>query len=86
MTLDLLSLLLARVYPPGGARRPWKDQLADWLLDRSAQQGSLDARDLLEGLRLVRPAFLEALRHQPDLREDLAAALTPETTATTGHA
>ncbi len=75
--MDLMQLLLARIYSPGGARRPWKDQLSDWLLDRHARQGSLTPRDLLDGLFLFRPALLEALLKQSDLQADLAAMLAP---------
>lgn len=75
--MDLLSLLLARIYSTHSARRPWKDHLSDWLLDRYARQGSLTARDLLDGLLLFRPTLLDALLHHPDLQDDLAAVLTP---------
>jgi hypothetical protein len=81
--MDLLSTLLSNIYSPGGARRPWKDQLSDWLLDRYVSQGSLNARDLLDGLFLFRPALLEVLRKQSDLQADLAAVLTPAQDA--GH-
>jgi len=81
--MDLLSILLVRIYPLGGARRPWKDQLSDWLLDRYARQGSLTARDLLDGLFLFRPALYEVLLKQSDLQDDLAAVLTPAQRA--GH-
>jgi len=81
--MDPLQLLLARIYPLGGARRPWKDQLSDWLLDRYVSQGSLNARDIIDGLFLFRPALYEVLLKQSDLQDDLAAVLTPAQRA--GH-
>jgi hypothetical protein len=80
--MDLMQLLLARVYSPG-ARRPWKDHLSNWLLDRYARQGFLTAKDLLDGLFLIRPALYHVLLAQSDLREELAAVLTPAQCA--GH-
>ncbi len=75
--MDLIDVLLARIYSSGGARRPWKDQLSDWLLDRYVSQGSLNARDIIDGLFLFRPALYEVLLKQSDLQDDLAAVLTP---------
>lgn len=75
--MDLLSLLLARIYLTHGARRPWKDQLSDWLLDRHASHGAVEARDVLHGLFLYRPQLLEDLLKRPDLQDDLTAVLDP---------